>query len=386
MKFLEKILVATDLSKAAENAVQTALFVAKTFDAEIDLIHVIPEVEDSPLGLDVLEAAATEKLQKIRDDIVAGGVQVKHVVVKSGTPFAHIVQQAELRNVNVIVMGSGQKTSREKFRLGITAERVVRRGDKPVWLVKPGSAPPVKKIVCPVDFSESSKRALRNAIHLARRFKAELVVLTIIQPLKDIFLELRREAVQRRAQEEYAEKKQEHFDRFLKDFDFHNVNWSKMIAPGKADREILRFARESGCDLIVMGSTGLTGQPRILMGSVAEKVIREMPCSMVAVKSEDPVRLRLETEMTRIESRFEQGKELLEQGFPEDAIGQFQHCVTQDRLYAPAWEALAAAHERLGHKDEATRCRTRAKEARQELWTRQVEAEIRSQHVLWGKG
>ena len=119
MKFLEKILVATDLSKAAENAVQTALFVAKTFDAEIDLIHVIPEVEDSPLGLDVLKEAATEKLQKIREDIVAGGVQVKHVVVKSGTPFAHIVQQAELRNVNVIVMGSGQKTSREKFSWGL---------------------------------------------------------------------------------------------------------------------------------------------------------------------------------------------------------------------------------------------------------------------------
>lgn len=384
MKILEKILVATDLSKATDQLLETASFVAKAFHSEIHLVHVIPDVEDSPLALEMVKDATGKQLERIRAEIAGAGIKVADPVVEIGTPFARILEQAELHNVNTILMGPGSKPARDKIQLGITAERVMRRGGKPVWLVKPNSPVIVQKVVCPVDFSESSKRALRNAVHLSRRFKAELSVLNVTPPLKDFFLGLRKVPPQQ--QQEYARQQQERFARFLKGFDFHNVNWHEVTLSGKPEREILRYTRETGCNLLVMGTVGKTGAPQVQMGKVAEKVIREMPCSVIAVKQEDPIRLRLEGEMAKLEHSFQQAKDLLEHGFPEEAVRQLQQCIEQDRLFAPAWEALASAYKRLGREQEAQEATKQAKDARKNLWERQVMAEIRSQLPLWSSG
>ena len=361
MKLLEKVLLATDFGKSAQDALKMALFTAKTFDSEIVLLHVLPEIEDLPVDPDMLKDAVGVRFEKIQEDFAAEGVRVTQTVVASGTPFEHIVQQADLHDANVIVMGAGDKKSREKFPLGITVERVVRRSSKPVWVVKKGQEPPVKKILCPVDFSDPSRRALRNAIHLARRFKAELTVLTVVQPLRDFFLGLRKRATQKE-QEVYTKRKQDRFDQFLKEgFDFHNVAWDRAIEQGKPNEEILRIARQSNCDLIVMGSVGLTDSPQILMGRVAEKVIREMPCSVVSVKKADPVRLRVEEEFADAKSHLMQGRKLLEDGYSEEAIRQFQQSIDKDAMYAPAWEGLAAAQDRLGRKAEAEKNRAKAR-------------------------
>ena len=76
------------------------------------------------------------------------------------------------------------------------------------------------------------------------------------------------------------------FDRFLERFDFQNVNWTRAVEKGQAHEEILAFSRKRGADLLVMGSVGRTALNRILIGSVAEKVIRELPCSVVTFKAE----------------------------------------------------------------------------------------------------
>lgn len=76
------------------------------------------------------------------------------------------------------------------------------------------------------------------------------------------------------------------FMRFLEGFDFRDVDWSKVVRKGKAHEEILATSKEMGMDLLVMGSVGRIELPRILMGSVAERVIREMPCSIVTFKSQ----------------------------------------------------------------------------------------------------
>jgi nucleotide-binding universal stress UspA family protein len=57
------------------------------------------------------------------------------------------------------------------------------------------------------------------------------------------------------------------------------------LAEGDSAEEILRLAQESGCDLIVLGTHGRTGLPRLLMGSVAEQVVRKAPCPVLTVKA-----------------------------------------------------------------------------------------------------
>ena len=158
-----------------------------------------------------------------------------------------------------------------------------------------------------------------------------------------------------------------------------------MIREGKPAQQILDIAKEISINLLIMGTSGRTGLSRILMGNVTEKVVREMPCSVMTVKSEHAIRLQLETEIADIETHFKQGKNLLKKGFPEEAERQFEYCLNHDMLFAPAWEGLAAVHEQLGDKDEAQQCIDKAKKIRDSLWEQKVVAEIRSQSWLFGK-
>jgi len=383
MKLLEKILVATEFSQSQTDTLQTAVAVARTFHSEVLLVHVIPEIHDWPLGLEDLKATVNRRMQSLRAEITPSGILVADPMVAVGSPFDQIIELADLHDVNVIIVGSGENGKESQFRLGLTAEKLIRKANKPVWVVKAGAAAKFNTILCPVDFSDPAGRALTNAIRLARTFQAHLEVLTVIQSLASVHVTHAELADQ--AQAKYVAGQQQHFDDFLAQFDFHNVRWNKTVRRGLPHEEILKLARESGADLLVMGSTGRTGVARILMGSVAEKVIRELPCPVITVKSEHAIRLRVEQEITDLETEVIHGRELLEAGLAPEALRSFQHCVGKDMIYAPAWDGLAAAHERLGHAEESERCKQTAKGIRDASLFTRIEAEVRAQHPLWGK-
>lgn len=378
MKLLEKILLATDFSKPAEDALQSAIVVAKAFHSKIILMHVFPEAQIPVLSRDRATTAITEELNGIQEKITAQGVEALQPILEYGSPFVHIVQQADFNDVNVIMLGSG-----EGNRLSVTAEKVMRKACKPVWVVKAGFTPPFKRILCPVDFSEPSRRAIENAIHLARRFEAELNILHVIQPVPALYLKLG--LIASREQEGLAAEEQAHLDHFLEELDFHNVKWTTTIAHGKPHQEILLFLRRVDCDLLIMGTVGQNRHLLNLMGSVTEKVGQESPCSIITVKAEDVIQLRLESGLADIDSHYQQGKRLLENGYAEEANRQFLHCIGIDPLFAPAWERLAETQKRLGREAEALKHLARAKSIRQRLWEQQVESEIRSRHPLWRK-
>ena len=281
MKSLEKILYATDFGQASQDAFGMVIYLAKTYHSEIILVHVIPEIKDSPVPLDTVRDAAAEHAEKIKGDLHRGGIQKVQSVVSLGSPFNQIIKLAEDHDVNAILMGSGEKTSDDRFPLGITATKVIRKAGRPVWVVKRGTSPAVKNILCPVDFSKPSRRALTNATQLSRMLGGHLTVLTVWEPLKQVY-----EHLGHWFTEESWTPDESRFDRFLEGFDFHNLSWSKVARKGKAHEEILAISREVGADLLVMGSVGRTELSRILIGSVAEKVIREMPCSVVTFKAE----------------------------------------------------------------------------------------------------
>jgi len=381
MKLLEKILLPTKFSSVCRDTLQMAIRTAKIFNSEIILMFVIPEKISSKLVRDMLNKNARTQLEVFKNEIVENGVRTCEPILVSGSPFDQIIKQSNYLDVNVIMMGAGEKEANEIYPLGITAEKVIRKSNKPVWLVKPGTLPKIMEILCPVDFSDTSRRALKNAIHLARNFNASLTVSTIIQPLKGLLFGIGE--VSDKEQESYERQHQDKFERFLKDFDFHKVNWNKQIHKGKPHQEILRHIRKKKVDLLIMGSIGKTGLGTILLGRVAEKVFREVPCSAIAFKAESAINLLIETKIDSLEKHFELGQELLENGLPEDAIRQFMQCIDENILYVPAWEGLSKAYTHIGKGEQAERCRIEAKEIRQRLWERRVEAEIRSQHELF---
>ncbi len=384
MKLLERILVATGFGQSQADTVRTAVTVARAFGSEILLVHVISEIRDSPLDLSAQKTAADERLQDLRAEITGGGVRVADPIVAVGAPFNEIIELADAHDVNVIIVGSGEQDGESPFRLGLTAEKLVRKSHKPVWMVKTGATGKLGTILCPVDFSDPARRALANAVHLARAFQARLTVLAVIQRLAETSITAAETTDD--VQAKYAEADLLQFDRFLADFDFHNVRWSKAVRHGRPHQQILALAREQGADLLVMGSTGRTGLARILLGDVAARVIREVPCSMITVKAEHAVRLQVEEKIAGLEARVAEGRELLEAGFAREAVREFRRCIDAETLCVPAWEGLAAAHQRLGHEEESERCRQTAQRICESLACRRIEAAMHAERRLRRRG
>ncbi|MFH1438875.1 MAG: universal stress protein [Pseudomonadota bacterium] len=383
MKIIEKILFATDFSKAADSALESAVVAAKAFESELVVLAVIPEVKGSPIAADMVRIQVEQKLKELSEKITASGVKTGDPIAVFGTPFDQILKHADSLDVNIVMLGSGEKTEEDRFQLGITAEQLVRQSSKPVWIVKKGAASAIKNILCPVDLSEHSRFALETAVHLARGFGAGLTVLTVVEPIGKIYgFPVK---IPESVEQEWLQRNEKEFDAFCKDFDFHNVDHDNVIRVGKPASQILDAAGETSPDLIVMGSEGKTGLTRILLGSVAEKVIRELPCAVMTVKSERAIRLLMDAEIEELDEHFKAGVKLMEKGFPKEALGQFKQALDMDMMYAPALEWMAKAHDRLGSKGEAEECRKQAKKIRQTLWEKRVEADARSRAGMWEK-
>ena len=383
MKLLKRILLPTDFEDASHDALGVAIYVAKIFGSQIVPIHVIQETPDlDELTKQRLRTNVDERLEEVRERIRQEGVECGDPIVARGAPFEQIMHHGNALNVNVIMVGAGRKTDRGEMVAGITPQRVVRRSTRPIWLVAPGSRLPVNQILAPVDCSNHSRRALRNAIHLARQFRAKLAILTVAEPLPNL---VQTDQQVKKVQRTYVNSTQARFDRFCREFDIRGVEVSKLVRQGRPAEQILHICRETNSDLLVMGSAGRTGLARLFIGSVAEKVLRQLPCSAITVKSEQAIRLEFDAEVNDAKACYQRGMELLEKGFAEEAIGHLETVIKHDRMSAPGWEALADAHHSLGHEEAAEECRRKAKYIRDTLWQTMVQSGARRGHFPWEK-
>ena len=375
MKLLEKILLATDFSPSSDLAAREAAELAEKFDSEIIPIHVLPEMDAPGVTQKMIKSAAEKELGKVAARLASKGLNVRKPLLLKGAAFYHIINQAELLDVNVICIGAGEKGSSDPVRMGTTVEKVIRKSMKPVWTV--ASRGGVKKILCPVDLTIHSKRALKNAIHMARVFGADLTVMTVIKSYAGLLKGLSgnlAKSVEKSTEQKIRPK----FERFLKGTNFYNVRWKKVVRLGEPHREIVNEAVKGGADLIVMGSIGEGATRLSFLGSTAEKVLRAMPASVITVKSEDAIQLRFKAEMKDVQTCDLQGRKLLNNGLAEEAIGHFKNCLTINTLYDPAYEGIAEAYSQLGEETEAQRYRKKRKEAQKEALSRRVTVEMRA--------
>jgi nucleotide-binding universal stress UspA family protein len=137
---------------------------------------------------------------------------------------------------------------------------------------------PIRKILFPTDFSEHSRAAFEVACALARDYRAELLVVHVHRPPQvfapdGIALAVPEEPLDLRARLAQVRPA----DSQVK-VEYH-------LAEGDPATEILSIAQSRGSDLIVMGTHGSTGLSRLLMGSVAESVLRKAPCPVLTVRN-----------------------------------------------------------------------------------------------------
>jgi len=143
----------------------------------------------------------------------------------------------------------------------------------------------LEKILMPTDFSSSSENAMRYAVSFAKEYDAELVVLHVIHEphrLRRVTTTLPGEEIDKIIADEIGVVKKA-MEQFVKDFS-EGVNVKTLIKTGIAVVEIVESAKEENVDMIVIGTHGQTGTRHALIGSVAERVVRNAHCPVFTVK------------------------------------------------------------------------------------------------------
>jgi len=141
-----------------------------------------------------------------------------------------------------------------------------------------------RAILCPVDFSEASRGALRYGVVLAEQFASELVVMTATHPL------LAEAAAMETSEAQVRTSTLEALRRFVADTIEHPPKRGRLAfeaAVGKPDAEILKAARTHKTDFIIISSHGLTGFRKLFFGSTTERVLRETPVPVLIVPGDD---------------------------------------------------------------------------------------------------
>jgi len=140
----------------------------------------------------------------------------------------------------------------------------------------------IKKILIPTDGSDYGMRAAEYGVSIAKMLDAQIIVVYVID---DVVLDQISTVTQRDdAERELKEDGQRHINYVLSLAKKEGVKTASVLAKGRPFDQIVHLAKEQNMDLIVMGTYGLKGAERILIGSVAERVIEYSPCPVLVVK------------------------------------------------------------------------------------------------------
>lgn len=140
----------------------------------------------------------------------------------------------------------------------------------------------LKRVLVPIDFSETSEVAVRYGIALARVFNAKLYLLHVIH--EGFGAEMAVSTLPLGLLDHMQNDARERLAKILTEREQKELRSESVVLQGAPDIQIVGFARERDVDLIVMGTHGRSGLAHILMGGVAEKVVRRAPCPVLTVR------------------------------------------------------------------------------------------------------
>jgi nucleotide-binding universal stress UspA family protein len=291
--FPTRILFATDGSKASELAATTAVGLAKITGSELHVLHVGPAVPEHFEPTDVEPVRTEQEARRILDEQVkqienvGGTVTQSHL--KMGGAAEEVVDLAEELDAGLMVLGSRGRGRIKRLVMGSVADSVVRHAHCPVMVTrwKPVAFP--AKILVATDGSEEATLATRIAADLAARTGSELHVTHVGRVLTHggpVGLNVgalpagSQELLDREAKELLEAQLERMRDAGESVVEAH-------LMSGRADEEIIFLAEQVGADLVVVGSRGLGGLRRALMGSVSDSVVRHAHCPVLLVRRED---------------------------------------------------------------------------------------------------
>jgi nucleotide-binding universal stress UspA family protein len=283
---IRRILFPTDFSECAQGALPHAIRLAELHDADLRLLHVL--VLHATSAIEAIEPFPGEDDAKEALEATArhrGGARVTHHVTRAIEAAPAILDDADAHRIDLIVIGSHGRRGIRRLLLGSVAEEVLREAECPVLIVRqekePSTEVDVKRILIPLDFSKHTALALDYARELADGFGASLDLLHVVEvPTYPDFYVPFSAALETTAVRQDARDRLEVLADPLRAA--HDVGTHVKV--GRTALEVTEFAENGGHDLIVLPSHGYSGLERVLLGSVAEGVLRRTPCPVLTVK------------------------------------------------------------------------------------------------------
>ena len=296
---INKILFPTDFSKCAEQAFSHAIYFAKKYKSELHILNVDSLLENNPQlrsrlsGITDItkmnEGIINNQISRLIDSADLESLNIVKITKRGISASTTILEYANDSDIDLIVMGTHGRRGLGHLFLGSVAEEVVRLSKAPVLTIRekeePKTISEINNILVPIDFSERSNISIKYAKEIAKLYHSKLQLLHILEDripaayslsgimsVYDLIPDI----------EDKIEKRLENV--FYKDGE-NDVEHENFIINGHAAKEILNFVQTNKTDLIIIATHGLTGIEHLMIGSVAEKVIRMAHCPVFTTKS-----------------------------------------------------------------------------------------------------
>lgn len=268
------ILVATDGSAESRGAVHFGASLTRALSGRLSLVHVVHRAEDRGDGESVLRSAQSEAAKV--------GVEVT-TRVEVGDPGEAIVGVRRVIGADILVVGTHGRRGMARVLLGSVAESLYKGGACPVAVVeKFDQSGPFGPLLVPTDFSEGADQAVQAAAFLAGKLGVRLMVLHVMAEVLPPKGEKDPKAT-RRAAGRLHRNAETRFQSLTETLGLNLEQVDLSLVSGVDATEIVHRGKEIRAGFIVMGTRGLTGLPRILLGSVTDQVLRETPCPVLVV-------------------------------------------------------------------------------------------------------
>lgn len=301
---MHNIVVGVDFSEQSRRALEEAIRIARWSRATVHIIHVI----DTPTAEDIVDAAgvigindlagfthpqvvnfaqSVAELNLLTNESGVSGVSAD-VRVRVGHPFSELAVVARETGAELLVLGASG-AGEAAVGLGALATKCARKAAPAALLVRGGQRGPFRRIVAAVDHSPVSEAVVEHALRLACQDQARLDVLHVYQPPWEMTRYWPRAGATSEMREALVAALKAKMDDLIAPFqpEARYVHAEpRTVAATDGKRGIIEFVRAAAADLVVLGTRGRTPDDGFSIGTTAESVARDAPCSVLVIKSE----------------------------------------------------------------------------------------------------
>ncbi len=288
MNKLKTILLGTDFSPCATAAQQQALRLAHWNCARLHAVHVVDvlavrecaEAFEQPLML-VEKAVLKQAGGRLKEWLVSsGGSVVRESII--GMPLDVLLTRTQELDASLLVLGVRGETTMHNDA-GNLALKCLRKTQTKVMLVHEQHAGPFRNVTACVDFSETARVAVEQARHVGKQDQSQVHFIHVFSGPWRRPLQLENLQTMADLEPQYRARLENRLREFVGDTSGLNATF-KVIEADRVAHGIAEYAHSTATDLLVLGSKGQSNLKYLLLGSTVERLLREVPCSVLVVR------------------------------------------------------------------------------------------------------